>query len=112
VKLKIVYGEHGKPDRYFVDGKPVTRRAFFRLAPEPVEAHHLVPSTYAGYPKKSDALAVHPNQVAEANERNKKHGIAVTYEEGTGMAVIPSRHEQKKLVRLEGCFNKDGGYGD
>lgn len=58
------------------------------------------------WPMKSEALAVHPNQVAEANERNRKAGVSVTYEPGTGLAVIPSPHERRKLMKLEGVHDR------
>lgn len=63
------------------------------------------------WPQLSMAMAVHPKQVQEANERNKRHGVNVTYRRD-GMAVIPDRKERKKLARLEGFRDNNGGYGD
>lgn len=62
-------------------------------------------------PKLSDALAVHPKQVQEATERAKRHGIP-TYYRPDGRPEIVSRAHQKKLLKLEGYFNRDGGYND
>lgn len=53
------------------------------------------------------ALRVHPKQVKQANARNKRHGISVQYK-ADGTAVIPDRGEYKRLMKLEGCFDKDG----
>lgn len=56
------------------------------------------PSTY---PMKSMALGVHGTQRAEAYERNRKHGVNVSYDR-CGRAVIPDAGEHKKLMKLEG----------
>lgn len=60
---------------------------------------------------KSEAMAVHPEQVAQANARNKRHGVNVVYDK-SGFAHIPDRNERRKLMRLEGLHDKSGGYGD
>ncbi len=52
------------------------------------------------------ALAVAKDQVADANERNKHHGVNVTYNE-EGHAIIPDNGERKKLLALEGFFDRD-----
>lgn len=63
------------------------------------------------WPLVSEALAVHPKQVAEANARAKRHGISVTYQKD-GRCIIPDRGNRKKLLRLEGLHDNRGGYGD
>jgi len=65
----------------------------------------------SAWPMVSDALAVHPKQVEEANARNKRHGVNVQYLPN-GQAVLPDRNERKKLLRLERYHDNDGGYGD
>lgn len=100
------------------DGVEITEAEFDRLMPpkelaEPLRAHG--PGLWPMY---SEALAVHPSQVDAANERAKKHGIAVTYETGTGQCKIDSRADRAKLLKLESqtlghpVFDKKGGYGD
>lgn len=66
----------------------------------------------SGWPMTSQALAVHPSQVAEANERNRRHGLGTRYDPATGNAIIPDRTDRKRLLRLEGFHDKSGGYGD
>ncbi len=61
---------------------------------------------------KSDGLAVHPDQVDLATERNRLHGVNVTYDREYGRAIIPDRHERKKLLKVERFHDNDGGYGD
>jgi hypothetical protein len=112
----------GKPAKYFVDGREVTEAQYDAAFPskleELLEAGDLLPSdTRTGWPLASDALAVHPDQVQEANERNRKAGVNVTYSDGKdghkkGQALLPSRHERRKLLRLEKAHDRDGGYGD
>lgn len=74
---------------------------------ESVPSGHL-PSCW---PMLSDACAVHPKQIKQANERNRRHGVKVTYN-AKGQAVIPDRHERKKLLKLEGFRDRSGTYGD
>ncbi len=97
---------------YFVDGVEVTKEAFdARFPSKPLGNAGQLASCGSGWPMKSVALAVHPDQVAEANARNKKAGVNVTYE-SDGTAVIPDRGERRRLLRLEGYHDKQGGYGD
>lgn len=97
------------PDKYFLDGTEVTEAAFKEVFPD----HEGAPGGHSssGWPLKSEAAACHPTQVAEMNERNLRHGVATTYLPD-GTAVIPNRGDRKKLLRLEGYHDRDGGYGD
>lgn len=60
-----------------------------------------------GWPMSSQACGVHPDQVQEANARNKRHGVPVTYCPTTGNAIIPDAGARKKLLKLEGYFCKE-----
>ena len=62
-------------------------------------------------PKLSDALAVHPTQVAEAVADAKHKGVPTRFE-ADGRPVITSRAHQKAYLRAYGFTNRDGGYGD
>lgn len=44
-------------------------------------------------------------------ERNKRHGINVIYDK-SGRPTIPTRGVRKALMKLEGHFDRAGGYGD
>lgn len=113
--MKIVYGRGGKPDRFYAGGKEVTA-AEFRKCCKPkggrrVKAgDRLLVSNLSGWPMRSEALAVHPKQVAEANARNRRHGVNVTYD-AEGFAIIPDRNERRKLLRLEGMHDKNSFTG-
>lgn len=97
---------------YFVNGGPVTKAEYDGLLPDKPIAVPLAAHTPGCWPMTSEALAVHPDQVKEANLRNKKAGVAARYEEGTGACVIPDRKDRQKLLKLEGYHDKSAGYGD
>lgn len=64
------------------------------------------------WPMRSEALAVHPDQVQEATEQLKRHGISGVRYEGDGTAVLQDRGARRELLRLEGMVDRQGGYGD
>lgn len=109
-KVDPATGEWAELPEFYIDGKRVSRRQYRKAFPDQTPGARALRGG-AGYPKKSVALAVHPDQVKEANDRNERAGIACRYD-AEGTCEIPSRAEQKKLVKLEGFVNKDGGYGD
>jgi len=61
--------------------------------------------------KLSDALAVHPTQVAEAIADAKKKGVPTDFAPD-GRPIITSRNHQKRYLRAYGFFNRDSSYGD
>lgn len=52
------------------------------------------------------ALNVLPKQVKDANERNRRHGVAVSYN-AEGHAIIPDKGAYKAILKLEGMYDKD-----
>jgi hypothetical protein len=111
-KGTVTYSRDGKTARFFLDGEEVTREQFdAAFPPKPDLPGSFASCQGACWPQESVALAVHPDQVAEANERNKAHGVNVTYK-ADGTAVVPDRGERRRLLRLEGYHDKQGGYGD
>jgi hypothetical protein len=116
MKGKIVYGPKGKK-LFFIDGKPVSRRRFDRAFPNRVCDLIRAGKGPGGqengaWPMRSEALAVHPRQVEQANARNARHGVATRYDPKTGHAIIPSREDRRKLLKVEGFRDNDGGYSD
>lgn len=69
------------------------------------------PALIVWKPIVSRALSVHPKQVEEANARAKRHGLGIEYRPD-GKPILTSRENRKKLLRLEGFHDNDGGYGD
>lgn len=108
---RVVYGS---TTRYYLGDKEVTRAEYDAAVPsKPIEAGSevLSGSTSAWQDFQSEALAVHPKQVKEANERSKRHNLGVVYD-AKGLAHIPDRAARKRLLKLEGVHDKAGGYGD
>ncbi len=107
---KIVYTMHGRV--FYLDGKEVTEAEFDAICPDHgVHLPELANNTPKCWPMVSQALAVHPKQVAAANARNKKHGVHVQYDQ-RGIAHIPDRGARRDLNRLEAMHDNDAGYGD
>lgn len=63
----------------------------------------------AKWPLVGTALACHPDQVGEMNERNKRLGVNVEYRPD-GRPVIPDAGAFKRLRKAEGVVDKDGFY--
>lgn len=96
--------------RYYIGEREVTKEEFDLALPAKPIGVPMVASPKC-WPMVSEALAVHPDQVEEANARNKLHGITATYD-ADGFCHIPDRAERRRLCRLEGYHDRDGGYGD
>ncbi len=68
-------------------------------------------------PLASDALAVHPAQIEEVMERNRRHGLYTEYDK-EGRPVLKSRDERRRLMHVESeamgkkIVDHNGGYGD
>lgn len=106
----VVRTVKGKKE-YYRDGVQKTKADFDRAFPDkpigpPMTA---APANWQNF--ESIALAVHPDQVAEATARNKRNGVNVTYKPD-GTAVIPDRAARTALMRLEGMHDNEGCYGD
>jgi uncharacterized protein YigE (DUF2233 family) len=93
---------------YFIDGKEVSEEEFAEAFPDregmPNFGHRS-----GCWPMMSDACAVHPKQVEQANARNKRHGVNVEYSPNSGRAIIPDAKAYKKLRKLEG-YHFNNGY--
>lgn len=102
----------GPVPTYFVNDVEVTKEEYDQCFPPKgfmAGEEFQIAQGKATWPMKSVALAVHPSQVAEANARNKRHGLATRYN-SNGTAIIPTAAEKTKLVNLEGFVDKQKGY--
>lgn len=106
----VIYDRLGNNPAYFKDGRVATREEFEAAFP-PKELGAPFVAAPSCWPMTSAASGVDPSQVADATERNRAAGCSVTYTED-GKAVIPDRAERKKLNKLDGTFDRQGGYGD
>jgi len=109
VKLRHVFGEYGKPDRFYVDGRQVTEEEYRKVCPlgRCASGNALQSSKV----KASIALAVHPKQVKEATEAAIRRGCPTDFLPD-GRPIIRSRAHQAEFIKGLGLFNRDGGYGD
>ncbi len=96
---------------YKLNGVEVSREEMLKDAPpcRMVDKGKLVGNKIP--PKFSDSMAVHPTQIAEAMEADRKHGVPVEYDHH-GRPKYSSRRQQAAHIRAYGFFNRDGGYGD
>lgn len=91
---------------YFLDGVRVTPKQFHAgKVPRAPKSLTTAPRRVSGWPKYSEALAVHPDQVPEAQARAKRHGISVEYTT-RGDVLVPDRGNWLKLLKLERMHEK------
>lgn len=100
----------GAKTRYLLDGCEVTKATFDKQFPDqPIGDGSGLLGLIRPHP--SDALAVHPAQVAEATLNAKIKGVPTEFLPD-GRPLMRSRAHQKEYIRAYGFFNKDGGFGD
>lgn len=106
---RIVQGK--KRPTYYLNGKRVSLKRLLERYPDALDNFipQLALGTSSGWPMVSDALAVHPKQVDQANARAKRHGIQVQYRPD-GRPVIPDASNRYKLLKLEAFHDNNGGY--
>jgi hypothetical protein len=95
-------------DRYFLDGREVSKELFDQFFPD----LPLGPQQVCFFPPlASDAMAVHPHQVEEAREDAKRKGVPVDFLPD-GRPVFTSRQQRRRYLRAYGFKDRNGGYGD
>lgn len=115
MRFRVTYG---KPTRYFVDDKEVSKAEYDAASPKGRLKALFAACTTARsqtttcWPMRSDALSCHPKQIAAVMERNKKHGITGVSYEADGTCVISDREARRQIMALEGMHDNHGGYGD
>lgn len=95
-------------DRYFIDGKEVTKAEFDAAFPDLGAGQSAICHFK---PILSDALAVHPKQVQEAMEDAKRKGVPTEFLPD-GRPVLRTRQHRKEYLKAYGFHDKRGGYGD
>ncbi len=106
---RIRYTSHG--EEFFLGDKKVSREEFESVF-RPKEIGPTRGQTASCWPMKSDGMACHPEQISEIMARNKRHGITGVSYDSDGTAVLADRGARRDLMALEGCHDKQGGYGD
>lgn len=101
----------GEP-HYFIDGEEVGSMEF-HAAFRPLTDDGVPGSSLVAWkrPIKSDALAVHPKQIEEARERDRRHGVSVDYTPD-GRPILRDRDQRRRMMKSLGVHDNSGGYGD
>lgn len=117
--MKAVMKGLGAKSTYWLDGAQVTKEVFDEANRQVRAALPQVSSVDRSEGNRpwskailSDALAVHPEQIPEVMERNRKHGLEIEYNTEDGRPVLLSRDQRRRLMKIEGVHDRDGGYGD
>lgn len=104
-------GEWIVTEHYFLDGQEVTRAMYRAAIPEKKGVPMFATAISAANPLKSDALAVHPEQIPEAVARNKKHGLTGLAYDRQGRPVFTDSGQRKKLMKIENVRQRNSYYG-
>lgn len=96
---------------YYLNGAEVSREEFKKVFPEQKLTAAPGGQQPGTWPQHSDALGVHPDQIPEAAEVARRHGVPTNFD-ADGCAVLTGPAHRKKLAELYGFFDKNGGYGD
>lgn len=98
-------------ERYFLDGKEVSKKEFDRAFPD--QALDVAPScvSCSAWPLISDGAGVHPKQRAEAEALARKLGVPTEFT-SAGSAVFRDRDHRKRFLKAHHMRDNDGGYGD
>jgi hypothetical protein len=103
---------HGKDKSYFVDGRQVSQDEFDSLVPDALSGTGRSGASLQSWqPILSDALAVHPDQVAEATLDAKRKGVPTEFMPD-GRPILRTRQHRKEYLRAYGFHDNQGGYGD
>lgn len=70
-----------------------------------------ISATRSGWPIHSEALAVHPDQISEQKSKCEKFGVRTDFD-NHGCPVFRDRGHRREYLRMEQCYDRDGGYGD
>lgn len=70
-----------------------------------------VRDTKTSWPMESDAAGVHPAQIAEAMEHDRRHGVPTEYTPD-GNPLYTSRDHRARHCRANGLYDRNAGYAD
>lgn len=95
--------------RYFVGGAEVTEDEYFGKLESGKGSD--APALCTFPPLHSEALAVHPCQIKEAQELATKFGVPTEHDK-IGRPIFTSRSHRRLYMERFGFFDKDAGYSD
>ena len=101
---------------YVVNGKPVSREAYYRhhKTPDWLQSRRIItPNTYRDHdPLVSEGIGCMKSQVPEMRAAIRKHNIKGVTVRDSGQLEITSRQGRKEVLRMRGLHDADGSYGD
>ena len=65
----------------------------------------------AGWPIVSDALGIHPDEVARIGRELHEHGVTTQFT-SEGQPIFENREHRRRYMKQVGAFDRSGGYGD
>ena len=80
-----------------------------------IAAEHMRQATRGaatGWPLKSDAAGVHPDDAKKASESSAKMGVPTEFDKKTGQAIFRDRSHRRAYLKATGMHDRQGGYGD
>ena len=96
---------------YWLDGQEVTQAEFEKRYPPPKRSNG--PSSLIGFkPLASDACGICPEQIPEAMEVDRAHGLGHTRYTPDGRPIFTSRSHRAKYLKSRLLFDRDAGYSD
>ena len=95
--------------RYRVNGKEVSRSVFLKTKCSSGLASMTTPP--ACWPRWSDAMGIHPNQIEEARAADMALGVSAEFCEKTGRIKFESKRHEKQYCEAHGHYQLNGGYG-
>lgn len=98
-------------DRYYIDGREVTKAEFDIAFPDQPLRHDALVGTAWSRPIVSDALAVHPRQVQEAMASAAAKGVPTEFLPD-GRPILRDRAHRKAYLKAYNFHDRNGGYGD
>lgn len=110
--MRFVSRGWGARQTWWIDGRQVTKEEFDAALPNVVDEVGTGDALLGWKPLLSDALAVHPEQIAEAEASAKAKGVPTEFEPEYGRPVFTSRSHRRAYLRAYGMHDNQGGYGD
>lgn len=78
----------------------------------PIESLPVRPRGVALWPRYSDTMSVHPDNIPKVNALLRSKGVQPPEWDKLGRPKLESKRYEKRFAEARGYFNNDAGYGD
>ena len=110
-RLTTVWGKFGAPDRYYVNGREISKELHDGWFPKKEGMPYVPPCEDSWRNRASIAMAVHPKQVEEAKRLAKLNGCNTDYRK-SGEPMIKDRGHYKRHQKAMGFVDLTDGRAD